>query len=31
MNALQKYRKGDTCVVRLVRGTDTLSVKVDFK
>jgi hypothetical protein len=31
MNALQRYRKGDTCMVRLVRGADTLSVKVDFK
>jgi hypothetical protein len=30
MNALQKYRKGDTCMVRLVRGTDTMSIKVDF-
>lgn len=30
MNALQRYRKGDTCLVRLVRGADTLSVKVDF-
>jgi aminopeptidase YwaD len=30
MNALQRYRKGDTCQVRLVRGTDTLIVKVDF-
>jgi aminopeptidase YwaD len=31
MNALQKYRKGDSCRVELVRGTDTLTVTVDFK
>ena len=31
MNALQRYRKGDSCVVRLVRGSDTLSVQVDFR
>lgn len=31
MNALQRYRKGDTCHVRLVRGSDTLTVTVDFK
>jgi len=30
MNALQRYRKGDTCMVRLVRGADTLSFKIDF-
>jgi len=31
MNALSKYRKGDSCNVTLVRGTDTLTVLVEFK
>jgi hypothetical protein len=31
MNALRKYRKGDSTQVRLVRGTDTLDVMVEFK
>jgi S1-C subfamily serine protease len=31
MNALQRYRKGDSCPVELVRGTDTLTVTVEFK
>ncbi|MCD6249747.1 MAG: M28 family peptidase [candidate division Zixibacteria bacterium] len=31
MNALKKYRKGDSCDVTLVRGTDTLTVLVEFK
>jgi hypothetical protein len=30
MNALSKYRKGDTCQVVVVRGTDTLTLTVDF-
>ncbi|MEW5796073.1 MAG: M28 family peptidase [Candidatus Zixiibacteriota bacterium] len=31
MNALQKYRKGDSCRIQLVRGIDTLEVTVEFK
>ena len=31
MNALGKFRKGDTTPVTLVRGTDTLTVTVEFK
>ncbi len=31
MNALSKFRKGDTTQVTLVRGDDTLSVSVEFK
>jgi len=31
MNALGKYRKGDVTPVTLVRGTDTLTVTVEFK
>jgi len=30
MNALQRYRKGDACRIQLVRGTDTLTVTVEF-
>ncbi len=31
MNVLQRYRKGDSCRVEVVRGADTLSVIVNFK
>jgi len=30
MNALQRYRKGDACRIQLLRGTDTLTMTVDF-
>lgn len=31
MNALKKYRKGDTTTVLVERGADTLNLKVEFK
>ena len=31
MNALGKYRKGDNCEVVIIRGTDTLTLLVEFK
>lgn len=31
MNALKKFRKGDTTTVKVERGTDTLDLKVEFK
>ena len=30
MNALSKYRKGDTCDLTVVRNSDTLSLRVEF-